>query len=106
MAKTTSILLAQLAKAYALEKLRLDPRAGTAIGDEFWIGLAGQLVRRDRMSQAKTVTRHSPSYKGRYSIADRTQGISQLTHTPAPSVYSSHLRYRAYPACDKLDGPT
>lgn len=47
MAKTTSIPLAQLAKAYALERLRLDPRAGTAIGDEFWIGLAGQLIRQD-----------------------------------------------------------
>ena len=45
MAKTASTPLAQIAKAYASEKLRLDPRAGMAIGDDFWISLAGQLIR-------------------------------------------------------------
>jgi hypothetical protein len=53
MAKTTSTPLAQLAKAYALERLRLDPRAGTAIGDEFWIGLADQLMRSGRIYRSK-----------------------------------------------------
>ena len=47
MTKTASTPHAQLAKAYASEKLRLDPRAGTAIRDEFWIDLAGQLIRQD-----------------------------------------------------------
>jgi hypothetical protein len=58
MTKTASTPLAQLAKAYASEKLRLDPRAGTAIGDEFWIGLAGQLVRRDQVHQSRNVCWH------------------------------------------------
>ena len=48
MTKTALTPLAQLAKAYASEMLRLDPRAGTAIGDEFWISLAGKLVERPR----------------------------------------------------------
>jgi hypothetical protein len=46
MTKTASTPLAQLAKAYASETLRLDPRAGMAIGDEFWISLAGKLIER------------------------------------------------------------
>jgi hypothetical protein len=46
MTKTASTPLAQLAKAYASKQLRLDPRAGTAIGDEFWISLAGKIAER------------------------------------------------------------
>jgi hypothetical protein len=53
MTKTASTPLAQLAKAYASETLRLDPRAGTAIGDEFWISLAGQLIRGSRTRQPR-----------------------------------------------------
>jgi len=45
MTKIVSTLLAQSAKAYVSEQLRLDPRAGTAMGDEFWIDLAKRLIR-------------------------------------------------------------
>jgi hypothetical protein len=58
MTKPVSTPLAQLAKAYTSEKLRLDPRAGTAIGDEFWISLAGQLMRRGKsVSQGRLLKR-------------------------------------------------
>jgi len=40
MTKPVSTPLALLAKAYTFEELRLDPRAGIAIGDKVWINLA------------------------------------------------------------------
>jgi hypothetical protein len=61
MTKPVSTPLAQLAKAYTFEKLRLDPRAGIAIGDEVWINLAGQLIRRGRMRQSRKIQRLTTS---------------------------------------------
>ena len=45
MGSSTHTALAQLARAYVSDRLCLDQRAGKAIGDEFWIAVAGQLVR-------------------------------------------------------------
>lgn len=61
MTKTASTSVARLAKAYASEKLRLDPRAGGAIGDDVWIKLAGKLVD-ERESDELLVRRASRRY--------------------------------------------
>ncbi len=45
MRDSTHTALAQLARAYVSDQLYLDRRAGAAIGDEFWIAVAGQLIR-------------------------------------------------------------
>lgn len=58
MVKIPPTSFAQLAKTYATEKLRLDPRAGTAIGDEFWISLAGYLMRRNQSVQSESHNFH------------------------------------------------
>ena len=36
--------LGEVARAYVSDRLHLDTRAGMAIGDEFWIAIAVQLV--------------------------------------------------------------
>jgi hypothetical protein len=45
MGESTHTALAQLARAYVSDRLYLDRRAGGGIEDEFWISVAGQLVR-------------------------------------------------------------
>lgn len=45
MRDSTHTALAQVARAYVSDRLYLDRRTGNGIGDEFWIAVAGQLVR-------------------------------------------------------------
>src|SRR6266487_5765786 len=53
MRDSTHTALAQVARAYVSDQLYLDRRAGAAIGDEFWIAVAGQLVRSSQRSRAR-----------------------------------------------------
>lgn len=49
--------MGRVSRAYVVEKLRLVPEAGVAIDDEFWIALAGQLIKAGTPPQKGTKAR-------------------------------------------------